>query len=113
MIEDLMNTAEADANLLIQNNEKGDNFSIPRDVDFYFICDTYEKAEIVSGYTNDYNYGQANIQERDDGNYGVTVLINMPINQHIITPISGFMQVVANLFKVEYSGWGTVMQIEK
>lgn len=109
VVEDLMATAEADVDLLRSLDAKGDNFAVQRDVDFSFHAPTAEKAELIRDFINEYQYGVASVHE-DDGVHRIQVVVNMPIQQHIIGAVSGFMVCVAHLYELEYLGWGCVVQ---
>jgi hypothetical protein len=64
-----------------------------------------EKAETVIGFINDHQCGLARL-EQPENEYRVVVAINMPIQQHVILSVSGFMFCLGALFGVEYDGWG-------
>lgn len=104
-IQQLMEVASADTDVLRSLDSNGDDFSISREVDFLFRVDTQDKAEIVAGFINDHQYGTA-IPQEDDGQLSVSVKTHMPVQQNIILSVSGFMECIAQLFGVEYDGWG-------
>ena len=106
MISTLIDNATSDSDVLRSLDSNGDRFSISRDVDFLFRTPNKEKAELVAGFINDYSYGQALVQDE----LNVLVKINMPVNQPVAHCISGFFACVAELFSVEYDGWGCVAQ---
>jgi len=110
VVDTLMETAKADTDLLRTLDSQGDNFSAPRDVDFLLRAPSKEKAEIASGFINDYQFGKATLQEQD-GQYSVLVIINMAIQQQAILSVSGFMGCVCALFGLDYDGWGCVAQV--
>ena len=66
MIEELIKNAEADIELLKQNDLKGDQFDKPRQVDFLFKSPTREKAEAIAGFLSDYNFGNTNITQNEN-----------------------------------------------
>ncbi|WP_175912697.1 ribonuclease E inhibitor RraB [Burkholderia sp. BCC1640] len=109
VIDTLMETAIADVDHLRKRDEQGDDFSVPRDVDFLLRAPSAEKASIVAGFINDYQFGQALVQQ-SDGEYSVLVVLHMPIQQHNILSVSGFMTCVCALFGLDYDGWGCVVQ---
>ncbi|MGN6235432.1 ribonuclease E inhibitor RraB [Dyella sp.] len=109
VVDTLMETAKADTDLLRTLDSQGDHFATPRDVDFLLRAPSREKAEIVSGFINDYQFGTASLQEQD-GQYSVLVIINMAIQQQAILSVSGFMGCICALFGLEYDGWGCVAQ---
>lgn len=109
VIEALLDNAHEDTQLLIGNDEKGDNFDIRRDVDFILVADNSENADTVSSFINDNNYGAASFEEVD-GKYRILVVVNMPTNQNIICSISGLFTCISKLFDVTYDGWGCTLQ---
>jgi Regulator of ribonuclease activity B len=106
----LTETAIADRDLLIKNDERGDDFNKPREVDFSFITNDETRAKEFVEYIIDMSYGKAQMSETQLGIFQVVVLIKMPINQNIINCVSGFMLCLSCLFKIDYQGWGSVIQ---
>ena len=96
---------QADVDVLRSLDQHGDDFSIARDVDFVFRTSAKEKAETVIGFINDQQYARARIDQAEN-EYRVLVTINMPIEQHVILSVSGFMSCLGAPFGVEYDGWG-------
>jgi len=111
VVEALLNNAYQDSMLLQGNDEKGDVFSIPRDVDFLFYAPDKEKGELVASFINDNSYGDARYYQSEE-NHCIKVIINMPTEQHIINSISGFMVCIAEIYGLEYDGWGCALQIK-
>ena len=109
VIDELMQVAAADTALLRKLDSQGDRFSSPRDVEFLLRAPSAEKAELVASFINDYSYGQASVQDLESSP-SVLVIIHMPIEQHAILSVSGFMVCVCQLFGLEYDGWGCVVQ---
>jgi len=109
LVEELMDNAVADIDVLRSLDEQGDTFTIFRDVDFLLRAPSREKAELVAGFVNDYQYGIATPVE-DAGNHSVQIIINMPVTQHVILTVSGFMNCIAALYGLEFDGWGCVAQ---
>lgn len=108
-IKALMAAAVADTELLIQLDERGDCFSIPRDVDFVLQAQAREKAELVAEFVADNQYGVPRIEESEDG-FRLLVTVHMPITQQVVCSVSGLMACLAQLFSLEYDGWGCVVQ---
>jgi Regulator of ribonuclease activity B len=106
IVNTLMENAASSTDVLNSLDSNGDRFAISRDVDFLLRTPSKEKAELVAGFINDYSYGQATVQ--DDIN--VLVIINMPVNQPVALCVSGFFACVAQIFSVEFDGWGCVAQ---
>ncbi len=109
VIETLLDTAYQDTQLLIGNDERGDNFNIPRDVDFVLNAETEKKADTVASFINDNQYGKASY-EQVENKYRILVVVNMPSTQNLICSVSGLMACIAALFSVEYDGWGCIIQ---
>ena len=109
VVEKLLDTAYQDTQLLIGNDEKGDNFDIPRDIDFVLYAETEEKADTVSSFINDNQYGCSSFKVVE-GRYQILVIVSMPSTQNLVCSVSGLMACVAALFSVEYDGWGCVLQ---
>jgi hypothetical protein len=105
----LLRTAYEDTQLLRKNDAHGDVFSVPRDVDFFLVAEDKEKAELVSSFINDNQYGTARVDE-GDGTYNVLVVVHMPTEQNILCSVSALMACVAAIFGIKYDGWGCVIQ---
>ena len=108
-IDSLLTTAFQDTELLKQLDEDGDNFSIPRDVDFVLKVAELKKAELVASFVTDNQYGVARVEEADEG-YRLIVSVHMAITQHALCSVSALMVCLAQLFSVEYDGWGCIVQ---
>jgi hypothetical protein len=109
VVEALLESSEQDTGLLINNDSKGDNFNIPRNIDFVFKTSDAQKAETVCGFINDNNYANASI-ESVENEYRILAVISMQSNQNVICSVSGLMTCISKLFDVEYDGWGCVLQ---
>ncbi|MGX5174338.1 ribonuclease E inhibitor RraB [Aliikangiella sp. IMCC44653] len=109
VIEKIIDSAEADTDVLRRLDQDGDNFSKFREVDFHFRCETEEKAKTVAGFIEDFQFGKASF-EFDDGEHYVNAVINMPVTQQVALCVSGFMTCLAELYGVEFDGWGCVAQ---
>lgn len=105
VVQDLMNAAAADTDVLRSLDRSGDRFSAFRDVDFLLRAPDAAKADLVASFVNDHSYGVATVDGTD-----VHVVVHMPVEQSIALCISGFYTCVAHLFRVEYDGWGCVAQ---
>lgn len=106
----LTQTAKADTDLLRKSDELGDVFSTPREVDFSFESNERENAEDFAEFVNGKQYGLAKVHRLEDGRFRVIVLITMPITQHLICSVSGFMLCLSRVFLIDYQGWGSVVQ---
>ncbi|GAB2923714.1 ribonuclease E inhibitor RraB [Rheinheimera gaetbuli] len=109
IIESLLDNAYQDTQLLIGNDQKGDDLSIARDVDFTLYAKDRGKGELVASFINDNNYGVATYEEVSD-NHRITVVINMPTTQNLICTVSGLMTCLAALYELEYDGWGFALK---
>ena len=110
MFELLTQTALAGTDLLRKNDKMGDIFTMAREVDFAFETADRQRADDFAGFVNGKSYGKATVSEITDDNFRVAVLITMPITQHLIGWVSGFMLCLSRLFQIEYLGWGSVIQ---
>jgi len=106
----LTQTAKADTDLLRQSDEAGDVFAAPREVDFAFESAERENAQDFAEFVNGKQYGVAKVTELEAGRFRILVLITMPITQHLICSVSGFMLCLSRIFLIEYQGWGSVLQ---
>lgn len=109
VVDELLRTAFEDTQLLRKNDERGDVFSRPRDVDFLLKAPSREKADVVSRFVNDNQYGRAQVRG-PDGGWSVLVTLRMPVEQHILCSVSALMVCIGHLFGLEYDGWGCVLQ---
>lgn len=99
----------ADVDVLRSLDSNGDCFTCFRDVDFLLKAPSREKAELATSFINDYQFGEATAVE-EEGEHHVKVLINMPVTQHVILSISGFMTCIAALYGLDFDGWGCIAQ---
>lgn len=106
----LTETAKADTELLRSNDKLGDTFPAPREVDFSFETRERDRAEDFAQFVNGKQYGVAKFTELEGGQFRVLVLITMPITQHLICSVSGFMLCLSRIFQIDYQGWGSVVQ---
>jgi hypothetical protein len=109
IVELPLDTAKSDTELLLQNDARGDVFTVPREVDFFFRAPTEEKARLVADFINDNRYGNATAASDDHG-HSISVLIEMPITQHVLCSVSGLMACISKIFGIDYDGWGSVIQ---
>jgi hypothetical protein len=109
LVQELMEHAASDIDVLRSLESNGDVFTTFREVDFLLIAPTQEQAEVISDFLNDHHYGKATCSEVD-GKFHVQVFIHMPVTQAVIACVSGFMACVARMFGANYDGWGCVAQ---
>ncbi len=112
VIDKLMESAKADIGVLTALDSQGDDFNLHRNVDFLINTPGEDQASHICGFINDYNFGSAKIQVSEGGEFSVLVQVNMPVNQHVITSVSGLMVCVAALFGGEFDGWGCSAQVQ-
>jgi hypothetical protein len=110
MFDLLTETAKSDTELLRSNDGLGDAFAKPREVDFSFETRERDRAEDFAEFVNGKQYGIAKVTTLEDGQFRVLVLITMPITQHLICSVSGFMLCLSRIFQIDYQGWGSVVQ---
>ena len=108
-IQHLIDNATADIDLLTKNDAQGDVFARPRMVDFLLIAPDEEKANLVAGFVNDFGFGAASVDSQT-GDHRILVQVEMPTTQHVLQSVSGFMQCLADLYGLQYDGWGCVLQ---
>ena len=111
LVDTLLTTAYEDTQLLTKNDKLGDNFSTFREVDFLLKSSDLGRAETACSFINDNRYGNAVVQE-DDMGAGVLIKVNMPTTQNVLCSVSALMACLAELFSLEYDGWGTTIQTE-
>jgi hypothetical protein len=109
IFDELIENARSDTDLLCKLDAQGDAFSVPRDVEFLVRCPSQDRADVVAGFINDYQFGTATVQE-SDGEYSVLTVIRMPIKQHALLCVSGFMASISHLFESDLDGWGCLVQ---
>jgi regulator of RNase E activity RraB len=63
----------------------------------------------VADFINDNRYGDATATSVED-EHRVSVLIEMPITQHVLCSVSGLMACLSEIFDVEYDGWGSALK---
>jgi hypothetical protein len=109
IIDTLMQNAAADVELLRLLDSKGDRFSIAREVSFLLRCPTVDKANTAASFINECQYGVATTQDLEESP-SVLVAVRMPLEQHAIHSVSGFMACICELFGLEYDGWECTVQ---
>jgi len=109
LVDQLLSTAYEDTQLLKRNDELGDDFSVPREVDFVFLSGERKNAEVLASFVGDNQYGKASIEQSKEG-FRVVVSVTMPTNQQVLCSVSALMVCLAQLFSLEYDGWGCVIQ---
>jgi hypothetical protein len=105
VVEQLIETATADTDLLSQNQQLGDVVSIPREVTFLLIARSAKQAQLVASFINDYRYGHATAERKD-----VHVRITMPVTQPVLCSVSGFFACLSEIYELKYDGWESEIQ---
>ncbi len=106
----LRENARADNDLLCRNDALGDVFTRPRDVDFLFKTGEEQRAQALCDYILAMHFADATMRRDEDGLFWVTAILPMPVHPPLICSVSAFMVCLAQLFEVEYDGWGSVIQ---
>ena len=109
LVESLLDNAYQDFVLLRGNSEKGDVFSVPREVDFMFYAPDQALGELVASFINDNCYGDATYYKNGE-QHCVKVVVFMPTEQHLINSVSGLMTCIAGIYGLTYDGWGCALQ---
>lgn len=105
LVDSLLQNARLDTDLLLKNDARGDDFSKVRTVDFLLTTPEAAKAQLVSDFMIDNQYGNASVEEVDS-RYRIVVQVDMPTTQNVLCSVSGLMVCIAALFGVKYDGWG-------
>jgi hypothetical protein len=79
-------------------------------VNFDFVTAERERADDFAAFVNGKSYGVATVSDYGQGEFLIVVLITMPITQNVLCSVSGFMLCLSQLFGIDYSGWGSVIQ---
>lgn len=109
VVDSLLDNAYQDTQLLIKNDDLGDDFSQSRDVDFVLTTSDQRRAETVCSFINDNQYGSCRVEGGPE-HFRVVTTIHMPSTQNLICSVSGLMVCMGALFEVEYDGWGCIIQ---
>lgn len=104
IVDALISNAEADVEVLQSLDSNGDDFRQFRDVEFLLIAPDAKRGKLIRDFVNDYRYGKASYQ-KTDGAHHVSVAVNMPVTQHLITSVAGFFVCVAQIYNAEFDGW--------
>lgn len=104
IVQELIDAATADTDLLLKNAELGDNASTSRNVDFMLYSSSKETAELVAGFVTDFRYGSPKIVPVDDS-FQLKITVTMPTTQEVLLCISGFMVCIATIYGLKYDGW--------
>jgi Regulator of ribonuclease activity B len=109
IVEHLLWAAERDAELLEQIRERGDDSSLPRDIDFCIAVSERKKAETVCSFINDNQYGDAHVEE-NEGSFRVIMVVHLPLYTSAIKALSATMVSLSHIFSVDFVGWGCAIE---
>jgi regulator of RNase E activity RraB len=109
LIDQLLDSSQADRELLHKNLSLGDQPDIVREIDFQLILADTAKAELLRDFINDNHYGEASVEEGGE-RIRVVVRIVMAPQGHTLCAVSGLMVCLCRLFDAEYDGWGCVLK---
>lgn len=117
LVNTLLQNADLDRDLLRGNLERGDSPEAPRDVDFVLYAKDKEKGELICSFVHDNSYGRALYQEILENpevrRHRIVVTIHMPTTEHVTCTASAFMACLAELFNLDYDGWGSPIMNQK
>lgn len=109
----LMDTVVGGSNLYFKNLELGDQPEIPRDIDFFYAKNE-ERAKLVASFVTDYRYGIPAAVERIEHqgtiSWRLIIKIHTPMTENVIMTLSAFMVCLADMYDLDYDGWGCVIQ---
>ncbi|GEP45352.1 ribonuclease E inhibitor RraB [Brevifollis gellanilyticus] len=116
LVDALLNSSASDVELIASNEQKGDHSEVPRDVDFVLEAKTEGKASLMCSFIVDNHYGRPSFQRVDLENgetiWRVITVIHTPATKHVICSLNGLFVCLAELFGLEYNGWGCLLQNE-
>ena len=113
IVQHLMDTAVEDSRLLVKNQEMGDRPEIPRDIDFILYAKNEERAKLVAGFVTDYRYGKPTVERVEHKgavSWRLVVKIYAPTTENVVMTLSAFMVYLAQLYELEYDGWGSTIR---
>ncbi|MEM9940894.1 MAG: ribonuclease E inhibitor RraB [Planctomycetota bacterium] len=110
IVDLLLETARADTELLITNDQKGDLFATPRIADFILIADTEQTADTVASFIVDNRY--CRIDPTEDEKFHIVAQLEMPITQNVACAVSGLFACISKIFGVDYDGWSCTLRPE-
>ena len=108
VVQLLMDTAVADSQLLVKNQDVGDRADIPRDIDFVLYAKDEEKAKLVASFVTDYRYGRQaveRVEHRGVVSWRLLITIHAPTTENVVMTLSAFMVFLSQLYDLDYDGW--------
>ena len=113
VVERLLENAIEDNKVLIQNQKMGDQTSIARDIDFTLYAEDEQRANLVKNFIVDNRYGKPTVKRteyRGQVRWQLQVIVHAPATENVVHTLSAFMVCLAELYKLEYDGWGSTLQ---
>ncbi len=107
-VERLMDAAVADNELLVKNQELGDDAQIARDIEFHFYAQDEERAKLVASFVSDCRYGRPSISRTEHHGtvaWRLSVAINTLMTENLVMTLSAFVVCLSQLYGLEYDGW--------
>ena len=105
IIDCLLDNAYQDTQVLLVNEKEGDQFAVPRYVEFVFRTPDKSKAETVSSFIADNRYADSTAIVQDGDHSELRVRVHMPLRQPVLCSVSALMACLAQIFDIEYDGW--------
>ncbi len=105
IVDCLLDNAYQDTQVLLVNEKEGDQFAVPRDVDFVFRTDDKAKAETVSSFIKDNRYADSTAIVQNGQHSELRVTVHMPLRQPVLCSVSALMACLSEVFDIEYDGW--------
>lgn len=109
VLQKITRVAGQSNSVLLNLDNEGDDSTMPRQVNFDFICQNEKKADAVASTLTDFQFDQTTVLKQDD-RYSVEVVITMPATPDLMFCVSGFMACVAELHSIDFDGWGCFVQ---
>ena len=106
----LLENSQRDVEVLRGQLELQDDPTRERDIDFVLKTDDRQQADLVCSFIKDNHYGTCWVEEGQPGQFRIMMTVHMGTSQNQICCISGLMACLGALFKLEYDGWGCVIQ---
>lgn len=111
IVENLLDTAVKDNQLLITMQENGDVSSKLRDLDFFLYAQTEDRATFVADFITDNRYGRPSVQlSSGDKPWCIKVVVKAPTTENVVHTLSAFFVFLSDIYDLEYDGWETSIE---
>jgi hypothetical protein len=110
IIDMLLDNAYQDTQVLLVNEKEGDQFSVPRNVEFILRTEDKTKAETVRSFITDNRYADSVTIVSAGQHSELRVTVHMSLRQPVLCTVSGLMACLAQIFNIEYDGWSSDIQ---